>query len=152
MKQFLWLDGKGVGKGRPRARGRIVRRNGKQVVAITMYTDPKYRAWKNKAIAAIKKWDLQAYPANTPVSVACYFVNFFSSDSDNLTGSVLDALKQAKIIYDDSAKYVSESKGIFCKKRKLRNQNKQVGILVEIEPKEIIKIPEHLEIFLNSLL
>jgi Holliday junction resolvase RusA-like endonuclease len=152
MRQILWLKGRGVGKGRPRARGRIIKRNGKRVVAISMYTDPRYRTWKNRAIAQIKKSNLRIYLENVSLVVRCYFVNFLSSDSDNLTGSVLDALKQSGIIKDDSSKYVNASGGEFVKKRKQRNRPKQIGILVEIEPKRISGLPEHLDNFLDDLI
>ncbi|MBR8841176.1 MAG: hypothetical protein DSM106950_46375 [Stigonema ocellatum SAG 48.90 = DSM 106950] len=59
----------------------------------------------------------------------CYFVNFFSSDSDNLTGSVLDCLVEAEVLANDSSGYVVGCSGEFVKQRKQRNQDKVVGIL-----------------------
>jgi len=72
-----------------------------------------------------------------PAKVDCFFVNFFSSDSDNLTGSVLDALVEAEILQNDSSGYVVASTGTFVKTRKRRGQDKPVGILIRITPAQI---------------
>ena len=120
----IWLDGRGVGKARPRfGRGGVV------------HTANRYGEWKRDAILQIKALRLPAAPC--PARVDCTFVNFFSSDTDNLIGSVLDALVQAEILQNDSSGYVIGSSGIFVKTRKRRGQDKPVGILVRILPAQI---------------
>ncbi|MUG98916.1 hypothetical protein F7734_44135 [Scytonema sp. UIC 10036] len=76
-------------------------------------------------------------PAPVPACVDCLFVNFFSSDSDNLTGAVLDALVEARVLENDSSSYVAASSGKFVKTRKRRGQDKPVGILIRIVPAQI---------------
>jgi len=120
----IWLDGRGVGKARPRfGRGGVV------------HTASRYGEWKRNAILQMKALRLPAAPC--PAKVDCLFVNFFSSDSDNLIGSVLDALVEAEILQNDSSGYVAGSSGIFVKTRKRRGQDKPVGILVRIAPAQI---------------
>lgn len=120
----IWLDGRGVGKARPRfGRGGVV------------HTSSRYGEWKRDAILQMKALRLPAAPV--PAKVDCTFVNFFSSDSDNLIGSVLDALVQAKVLQNDSSGYVVASTGTFAKTRKRRGQDKPVGILIRISPAEI---------------
>ena len=120
----IWLEGRGVGKARPRfGRGGVV------------HTADRYREWKRNAILQMKALDL--LPGPIPAKVDCFFVNFFSSDSDNLTGSVLDALVEAEVLQNDSSGYVVASTGTFVKTRKRRGQDKPVGILVRISPAQI---------------
>ncbi|WP_414588746.1 hypothetical protein [Scytonema sp. PCC 10023] len=120
----IWLHGRGLGKARPRfGRGGVV------------HTASRYSQWKNDAVLQMKALNLP--PAPVPAKVDCFFVNFFSSDSDNLTGSVLDALVEAEILQNDSSGYVVASTGTFVKTRKRRGQDKPVGILIRITPAQI---------------
>jgi hypothetical protein len=119
MQQF-WLEGRGIGKARPRFSSGIV------------HTCPRYGRWKFDAIATIKKLRLPGAPK--PCFVECFFVNFLSSDADNLQGSVLDAMVQAGYLENDSSSFVVGCSGVFVKQRKVRNQEKTVGILVRVKP------------------
>jgi len=122
--QRIWIPGRGVGKARPRlGRGGII------------FTENRYGAWKREAARVIRELNLK--PAPQPCFVECYFVNFFSSDSDNLIGSVLDCLVEAGVLANDSSGYVVGCSGEFVKQRKERNQDKQVGILVIITPAQL---------------
>jgi len=114
----IWIPDKGVGKGRPRfSNGRT-------------YTDPRYSRWKSAAVIHLiaSKVPKITYPC----FVECHFINFLSSDSDNLIGSVLDAMVEAEILSNDSSGYVVGCSGRFYKIRKQRNQPKCVGILVKV--------------------
>jgi hypothetical protein len=118
--QEIWLPGRGIGKARPRFSKGVV------------YTSHKYAAWKRQAIASIRK--LKLSPAPKPCFVECFFVNFLSSDADNLQGSVLDALVQAGYLENDSSSYVIGSSGLFVKQKKERDKEKVQGILVRVSP------------------
>ncbi|GIW59500.1 MAG: hypothetical protein KatS3mg087_0566 [Patescibacteria group bacterium] len=120
----IWLNDRGVGKGRPR-----FSRNG------VVHTCDRYGKWKQNAIAQIKKQCIQKIA--TPCFVECLFVNFASSDSDNLQGSVLDALVQSGVLENDSSSYVVGCSGKFVKARKKRGQDKVQGILIRITPASI---------------
>jgi hypothetical protein len=85
---------------------------------------------------------LRLPPAPVPAKVDCYFVNFLSSDSDNLTGAVLDALVEAGILQNDSSSYVIASTGAFAKTRKRKGRDKPLGILIRIFPAQV----EHLDL------
>ncbi len=120
----IWLDGRGVGKARPRfGRGGVV------------HTADRYREWKNHAVLQMKALSLP--PAPIPARVDCTFINFFSSDADNLSGSVLDSLVQVGILQNDSSSYVVSCSGTFARTRKRRRQDKPIGILVRISPMDI---------------
>ncbi len=137
---LFWLSGRGVGKARPRTNCRTG----------MIYTAQKYGDWKENAISAIAL-QMQNYPpAPIPCRVECQFINFFSSDADNLQGSVLDALVQANYLENDSSSFVSSCSGTFFKVRKRHNQPKPQGILVKVTPAEI----EFLELnyFVSNLL
>lgn len=120
----IWLNGRGVGKGRPR-----FSKNG------AIHTCDRYGKWKRDAIAQIKKQCIQKLV--TPCFIECLFVNFASSDSDNLQGSVLDALVQAGVLENDSSGYVVGCSGRFVKARKKRGQDKIQGILIRLVPASI---------------
>jgi Holliday junction resolvase RusA-like endonuclease len=120
----IWIAGRGVGKARPR-----FGRNG------AIHTCNRYSEWKNNAILQLLA--LKLPPAPTPAKVECFFINFLSSDSDNLTGSALDALVQAEVLQNDSSGYVVESSGKFVKTRKERGKEKPVGILIRISQAEV---------------
>ena len=70
----------------------------------------------------------------------CRFVNFASSDSDNLTGTILDTFVEAGILGGDSKSYVSGSSGQFYSKRKERGKPKDLGSLILVRPQEIIPL------------
>jgi Holliday junction resolvase RusA-like endonuclease len=123
----FWIPGRAIGKARPRSNFKTK----------TIFTSPKYRFCKNKAIAAIALQQIFLPPAPKPCEVKCLFVNFFSSDSDNLTGMILDALVDAKFLKEDSSGFVADSGGKFCKVKKKRNEEKIQGTLVTITKAEI---------------
>lgn len=148
MKTLIWIEGRGMGKARPRGSSRVVRKNGKYIAVTTFHTCPKYRKWTNDVIRQIAK---QKTPKFTkPVSVSCNFVNFRSSDADNIAGAILDALVKSEIIGNDSASYVVKSAGEFSKLRKIRNSPKYIGILVEIEEREIQELDSELANFIRG--
>jgi Holliday junction resolvase RusA-like endonuclease len=122
--QELWLAGRGVGKARPR-----FGRGGK------VYTSDQYGFWKKDAIAQIKSLNLP--PAPKPCYVECYFVNFLSSDADNLQGAVLDAMVQAEFLQNDSSSYVVGCSGIFVKQPKEKKLEKAIGILIRVTPANV---------------
>jgi hypothetical protein len=120
----IWLQGRGVGKARPRfGRGGVI------------HTASRYGEWKNGAVLQLVA--LKLPPAPVPARVDCTFVNFFSSDADNLSGSVLDSLVEAGVLQNDSSSYVVSCSGSFARTRKRRGQDKPVGILIRITPAEI---------------
>lgn len=120
----IWIPGRGVGKARPRFSSKG-----------SVHTARNYGRWKAEAIAHLRKIKFRNIPQ--PCQVNCEFVNFKSSDADNLIGSVLDALVQAEVIMNDSSSYVSGCSGKFVQWKKQRGVDKQVGILVEILSSEI---------------
>lgn len=148
MKTLIWIEGRGMGKARPRGSSRVVRKNGKYIAVTRFHTCPKYRRWTNGVILQLAK---QKTPKFTkPVSVCCHFVNFKSSDADNISGAILDALVKFKLVQNDSSSYVTKSSGEFSKLRKLRNSPKHIGILVEIEEREIKELELELANFIRG--
>ncbi len=55
-----------------------------------------------------------------------------------------------KLIQNDSSSYVTKSSGEFSKLRKLRNSPKHIGILVEIEEREIEELDSELANFIRG--
>ena len=122
----IWLPGRAMGKARPRL--------GKYGI----FMPKNYVQWKSGAI-------LQTIRSRAPqpekaCAIECLFVNFASSDSDNLTGSVLDALVDANYLRGDSSSCVVSSQGRFVKTKKKRNQPKPIGVLVKVYDAEIEEI------------
>lgn len=148
MKTLIWIEGKGMGKARPRGSSRVVRKNGKHIAVTKFHTEPKYRQWTNNAISQIAKQNIPKF--TKPVSICCKFVNFKSSDTDNITGAILDALVKSKVIDNDSGSYVTKSSGEFSKLRKIRKLPKKVGILIEIEEREIGELDPDLASFIQN--
>jgi Holliday junction resolvase RusA-like endonuclease len=118
----IWLPGRAMGKARPRYSS----------YTRTFHLPEKYAQWKSTTARLIKK--LQLPTIDYSVSVKCEFFNFLSSDSDNLTGSVLDALVDGDLLQGDSSSYVIASSGEFVKCKKERGLEKNIGTLVTIEP------------------
>lgn len=119
--QEIWLPGRGVGKARPRfSKGRV-------------YTADKYGQWKREAIARLLT--LKLPPAPKPCFIECYFVNFLSSDADNLQGAVMDAMVQAEYLKNDSSSYVVGCSRVFVKQG--RGKGKAIGILIRVTPASI---------------
>ena len=122
----IFIPGRAVGKARPRfSKGRV-------------YTADRYGKWKKEAIAHIRSLNLPKAPK--PCSVECYFINFFSSDTDNLQGSILDALVQSEYLENDSSSYVVGCSGVFAKQKKLRGKEKFIGVLVRVKDSEIAEL------------
>jgi len=125
----LWIPGRAVGKARPRLNSRT----GK------VYTSDRYGTWKRDAIFYLKdKYGHLSLPS--PCKVDCSFVNFYSSDSDNLLGSILDVLVQAEYLGNDSSSFVVSSSGTFVTVRKPKNAEKPMGVLVSVVPMEMPKL------------
>lgn len=133
MLEF-WISGRAIGKARPR-----FGKNG------AVHTASAYGAWKNDAVVQLLRLNLPEAPR--PARIECFFVNFASSDSDNLTGSVLDALVESGTLAGDSSSFVIESNGKFVKTRKKRGQDKPVGVLVRISSAQI----EYVDLDLEAL-
>lgn len=148
MKTLIWIEGRGIGKARPRGSSRVVKKNGKHIVVTKFHTESKYRQWTNNAISQIVKQNIPKF--TKPVSICCKFINFKSSDTDNITGAILDALVKSKIIQNDSSSYVTKSSGEFSKLRKVKKLSKKIGILVEIEEMEIGEIDPDLASFIQN--
>jgi Holliday junction resolvase RusA-like endonuclease len=148
MKTLIWIEGRGMGKARPRGSSRVTRKNGRNIAVTKFHTCSKYRQWTNDVIRQIAKQNTLKF--TKPVSICCNFVNFKSSDTDNITGAILDALVKSKVIGNDSASYVVKSAGEFSKLRKIRNSPKQIGILVEIEEREIKELEPELANFIRG--
>lgn len=128
----FWIPGPGVGKGRPSIHWHYGR-------TFVDYSE-SYKDWINHAAQIIEYQSNQySSPGDSPVRVESSFVNFMSSDSDNLQGAVLDAMV-GLYLENDSSTYVTGSRGKFCKTRKRRGRNKEVGILVEVYPGEVVKL------------
>lgn len=127
---LLWLPGKAPGKARPRYSKKTRK----------FHLPQNYVQWKNNAIVHIKSNNFKVLPQ--PCFIECKFVNFASSDSDNLTGSILDAFVDAGILSGDSKSYVTGSLGRFWKIRKQRGKDKVIGILVIVTPADIEYLPE----------
>jgi hypothetical protein len=80
------------------------------------YSD-NYKDWINYA-ADVIHYQAQFFPpAPKPSKIVSKFVNFFSSDSDNLQGGVLDAMNGV-YLEGDSSSFVTGSRGKFCKTRR----------------------------------
>lgn len=122
----IFIPGRAVGKARPRFSKSHV------------YTDSRYGKWKKEAISHIKSLNLPKAPK--PCLVECYFINFLSSDTDNLQGSVLDALVQSGYLENDSSSYVVGCSGFFAKQKKAKGKDKPVGVLVRVRSSQIIEL------------
>jgi Holliday junction resolvase RusA-like endonuclease len=135
----LWINGRGKGKARPR----------RSVHSGKVYMPEDYRYWQQLALWAIKLQMKDLPPAPESVGIECLFVNFFSSDSDNLTGAVADVLVKVGYLANDSYKFVKKSSGEFVKMRARRNQPKEIGILTNIYKRDYTRqIPvDSLDIF-----
>ena len=127
----FWIPGVGIGKARPSLhwhRGEVY----------ADYSD-NYKDWINYA-ADVIHYQAQFFPpAPKPAKIVSKFVNFFSSDSDNLQGGVLDAMNGV-YLEGDSSSFVTGSRGKFCKTRKRRGQLLEVGILVEVYPGGVLEL------------
>lgn len=126
----IWIPGKGKGKARPRHDANSDR-----------YLLPKdYRLLKNHVIQYLMALNIP--PITQRCIVECFFCNFATSDSDNLTGFYLDCLKDAGIIKGDSSKYVAESRGAFRLIKSSKKAKKKVGTLIKITPCDNIPVLE----------
>ena len=121
----FWVPGRGVGKARPQLHWR-----GDEVYAD--YSE-NYKDWLNFA-ADVIHYQAQFFPpVNQPVAVVSNFVNFGSSDSDNLVAATLDAMTGV-YLEGDSSSFVTGSRGRFCYTSKRPGMEKEVGILIEVYP------------------
>jgi Holliday junction resolvase RusA-like endonuclease len=137
----FWINERGMGKARPRKTSRSRK----------MHMPAKYVKWMNLAVDAIEIQMPDNAPAPVPAYVECYFLNFLSSDSDNLTGAVEDALVKAKYLGNDSSGYVVDSRGRFAKTKKRRGIPLDVGILVKVYQGEIVELePDVVDKFRNK--
>lgn len=137
VKTTIWIPGKGKGKARPRMCGNA-------------YVLPKdYRELKERTVNTIILQGIKLI--DYPCKVKCYFVNFKSSDCDNLIGFYIDALVNAKVLQNDSSKYVTECSGKFVQTRIKKERHLHIGTLIEIEKSAIdyIYLDDVLDNFLN---
>jgi Endodeoxyribonuclease RusA len=135
--QQIWIPGRAIGKARPRFSSQGI-----------VYTSERYRNWKTSTIVLIKSLNLQ--PAPKPCFIECFFVNFFSSDADNVQGAVIDSLVQAEYLENDSCSYVVGCSGLFVKQRKRRNEQKSVGVLVQVYPASVRSLEDVQQVFISS--
>lgn len=116
----IWLENKIKGKARPRFNAQTG----------ATYHSGDYRKFKAELIYYFQSLELPKF--DKPVQISCLFVNFFTSDSDNLQGSITDALVQAGVIKNDGANPLPKSSGEFVTTTKKRGVDKEVGVIVEI--------------------
>jgi len=94
----------------PKARPRF---NGSQA-----YLPEKYRIWKEKTIIELLQ-QARTKSIKTPIDQPIYLiVRYFghaNSDADNVSGSIMDALTDAKIIVDDNLNHIPMLTFIFYK-------------------------------------
>lgn len=110
----FWLNGRVIPKPRPR----VTRRG--------TYMPSNYIEWRNQQIAYLYDQDL-IQQLQTPVSISVIFVGFLQGDADNVIGAIMDLLVEAKLIPDDSPKYVPKIVAEYQK------SSKQKGAVVIIE-------------------
>lgn len=120
QKITIWLENKIKGKARPRF----------NIQTGTTYHSADYRKFKSELIFYLQSLELPKF--DKPVHISCLFVNFFTSDSDNLQGSITDALVQAGVIKNDGATPLPKSSGEFVTTIKKRGVDKEIGVIVEI--------------------
>ncbi len=116
-KQLIWVPGRAMGKARPRTN----KRTG------TIHLPADYRAWRDTVALAIRKQATDYAPI--PCKVSCTFINFFSSDADNLVGSFLDVMVRVGYLQGDSSRYVQSQSGIFQN----ANPRNIVGTMIAVE-------------------
>jgi Holliday junction resolvase RusA-like endonuclease len=127
VKHQIWVSGRGKGKQRPRS-----------TKSGSVYMAADYKSYVFHCMNQISK-QLDPLP-NKQYKITCYFVNFKSSDADNLTGTLLDALVKAKLLKNDSSSHVVAACGYFAESE----DASQVGVLIEIEEAEIVKVDSRL--------
>ncbi len=110
-----------------------------------MHTARGYGAWKSDAVLQLIRLNLPEAPK--PARIECYFVNFASSDVDNLVGAVLDALVQGGVLGNDSSSYITAASGTFARTKGKRGEEKPIGVLVRILPAQIEYIDLDLKAF-----
>lgn len=86
------IEGRIVPKARPRNNGR------------QHYLPPRYRLWKQDAIAQLLPQ--RPIEPHSRVLVKIILVGKHRGDLDNLSGAILDALVQAGVIVDDSVMHI----------------------------------------------
>lgn len=126
VKTTIWIAGKGKGKARPRMCGNA-------------YVLPKdYRDLKNRCVSQVILQCIK--PVEYPCKIACYFVNFKSSDCDNLIGFYIDVLVNAGVLQNDSSKYVTGCTGQFVQTSNKKERKFCIGTVIQIEKAEISSI------------
>jgi Holliday junction resolvase RusA-like endonuclease len=121
----FWVPGRGVGKGRPQIHWH----------AGQTYVDysQNYKDWLNFAADAIHYQAQFFSRPDQPVAIQCAFVNFGSSDADNLVGASLDAMTDL-YLQGDSASFVTGVRGRFASTPKRSGFDREVGVLIEVYP------------------
>src|SRR3569832_1815914 len=118
----FWVPGRGVGKARPQLPW-----HGDKVYAD--YSQ-NYKDWLNFA-ADVIHYQAQFFPRlDQPVGVQATFVNFASSDADNLVAADLDAMTGV-YLEGDSKSFVTGVRGRFCSTSKRPGMATEVGTLIE---------------------
>lgn len=126
-KLTIWIDYKIKGKARPRFNAQTG----------ATYHSSDYRQFKAGLIYYFQSLELEKF--EKPVHISCLFVNFFTSDSDNLQGSITDALVQSGMIKNDGAVPLPKSSGEFVTTTKKRGVDKEVGVVIEITEVETFR-------------
>lgn len=83
--------------------GRIIPKARARVTANGTFLPPRYRQWKQAAQIEILS-QLSGSDVEFPITKAAIYIQLLGphrGDADNICGSVLDALVQAKILQDD---------------------------------------------------
>jgi Holliday junction resolvase RusA-like endonuclease len=92
---YLSIDGQIVPKARPR-----VTKNG-------TYLPENYRTWKQRAIRQLRRQYVGGLIERAEIEIILHGKHSRRGDCDNISGSLLDALVQAKILRDDNMVVVS---------------------------------------------
>lgn len=78
-------------------------------------SNPRYLAWEKAAVAelVLQSNSLQISEYPIALTLTFYFKDRRTHDLDNVAGSVMDTLKKAQIIEDDSIKYINRLNLVF---------------------------------------
>jgi Holliday junction resolvase RusA-like endonuclease len=93
---YLSIDGPIVPKARPRFS-----------VSGKVHMPENYRAWKQKAIRQLRRQYVGGLIEQAEIEIILHGKHSRRGDCDNISGSLLDALVQAKILRDDNMVVVS---------------------------------------------
>jgi Holliday junction resolvase RusA-like endonuclease len=75
------------------------------------YLPSTYRIWKEQAIVELLQQKQKVstdYPIPFPIKLHIIYQGTANADADNIAGSIMDALRYAKIIKNDNLKHVQQ--------------------------------------------